>query len=102
MPTLKDLIKDTIALGGHYCNYSAAYIVVAKYMVVVSCYLYIASQFDEAAIVYFPYAIIGTSFLLVCSSLKSDSGLSLPLPLLYGYNSINLSVTTLDFFYPMC
>lgn len=46
MPTFKDLIKDTIALGGHYCNYSAAYIVVAKYMVVVSCYLYIVSRFD--------------------------------------------------------
>lgn len=40
MPTVKDLIKDTIALGGHYCNYSADYIVVAKYVVVASHYLY--------------------------------------------------------------
>lgn len=70
MPTLKDLIKDTIALGGHYCNYSAAYIVAAKYMVVVSCYLYIVSRFDEAAIVYIPYTIIRTSLLLVHLSLK--------------------------------
>lgn len=70
MPTVKDLIKDTIALGGHYCNYSAAYIVVAKYMVVVSCYLYIVSWFDEAAIAYSPCRIIHTSLLLVHLSLK--------------------------------
>lgn len=70
MPTLKHLIKDTIALGGHYCNYSAAYIVVAKYMVVVPCYLYIASRFDEAAIAYIPYTIFYTSLLLVCLSFK--------------------------------
>lgn len=70
MPTLKDLIKDTIALGGHYCNYSAAYIVVAKYMVVVPCYLYIVSRFDETAIACVPYTIICTSLLLVCLSLK--------------------------------
>lgn len=69
MPTFKNLIKDTIALGGHYCNYSAAYIVVVKYMVVVSCYLYIVSRFDEAAIAYIPYTIICTSLLLVCLSL---------------------------------
>jgi len=69
MPALKDLIKDTIAVGGHYCNYSAAYIVVAKYMVVVSCYLYVASQF-EAAIAYVPYTIICMSLLLVHLSFK--------------------------------
>lgn len=50
MPALKGLIKDTIALGGHYCNYSAAYIVVTEYMVVVSCYLHTASWFDEAVL----------------------------------------------------
>lgn len=51
MPTDKDLIKDTIALGGHYCNYTMDYIVVAKYMVVASDYLYAVSEsgFDEAA-----------------------------------------------------
>lgn len=70
MPTLKGLIKDTIALGGHYCNYSAAYIVVTEYMVVVSCYLYIASWFDEAAPAYIPWTVICMSFLLVCLSLK--------------------------------
>lgn len=69
MPTFKDLIKDTIALGGHYCNYSAAYIV-AKYMVVVSCYLYIVSRCDEAAIAYIPYTIICRSLLLVPLNLK--------------------------------
>lgn len=27
MPTDKDLIKDTLAVGGHYCNYSPSFIV---------------------------------------------------------------------------
>lgn len=70
MPALKGLIKDTIALGGHYCNYSAACIVATEYTVVVSCYLYTASWFDEAAIAYIPRTVICMSFLLVCLSLK--------------------------------
>lgn len=36
----KDLIKDTIALGGHYRNYTTGYIVVAKCTVVVFDYFF--------------------------------------------------------------
>lgn len=70
MPSVKDLIKDTIALGGHYCNYSAAYIVVSKYTVVVSCYLYTVSWFEEAAIAYISCSIVHIGLLLVRLSLK--------------------------------
>lgn len=70
MPSVKDLIKDTIALGGHYCNYSAAYIVVSERTVVVSCYLYIVSWFEEAAIAYISCSIIHTGLLLAHLSLK--------------------------------
>lgn len=50
MPTDKDLIKDTIAVGGHYSNYSPGFIVGAQYWIVVAHYHYRVSWFDEAVI----------------------------------------------------
>lgn len=50
MPTDKDLIKDTIAVGGHYSNYSPGFIVGAQYWTVAAHYHYILSRFDEPVI----------------------------------------------------
>lgn len=50
MPTDKDLIKDTIAVGGHYGNYSPSFIVGAQYWIVAAHYRYIVSWFEEAVI----------------------------------------------------
>lgn len=51
MPTDKDLIKDTLAVGGHYSNYSPGFIVGGPpYWIGAAQYLYIGSWFDESAV----------------------------------------------------
>lgn len=50
MPTDKDLIKDTIAVGGHYSNYSPGFIAGAQSWTVAACYCYRASLCDEAVL----------------------------------------------------
>lgn len=59
MPTDKDLIKDTIAVGGHYSNYSPGFIVGAQYGIVAAHPHYIVSCFDEAVI---PLSVLRLSF----------------------------------------
>ena len=50
MPTDKDLLKDTIAVGGHYSNYSPGLIVGAQSGIVAAHYHFRVSWLDEAAI----------------------------------------------------
>lgn len=59
MPTDKDLIKDTIAVGGHYSNYSPGFIVGAQYWIVVAHYHYIVPWFHEAVI---QFSVLRLSF----------------------------------------
>lgn len=50
MPTDKDLIKDTIAVGGHYSNYSPGFIVGAQSWIVAARFRYRESWCDEAVL----------------------------------------------------